>query len=246
MYTVVLPAKNNKESKIRLVWIHGWGGSHEGMLPLANYFADDFENVLVDLDGFGRTAEPENPMSSKEYAEKLCNFLNTLPAKDTVVCGFSYGGRVALHTALLSDKVKGLVLLSSAGIPARHSAFWKIKAFFIRLARHAAENHASLAFLKKYAQGSRDYEQASAIMKKTLVMSLKEDMSDTASQVKIPALLIYGESDTATPVYMAKEYNRLIASSELYTLPNINHLSVLTSPHTINIMEKFLTDKFLK
>ena len=246
MYTLVLPAKKEQEKRKRLVWIHGWGGSHEGMLPLANYFSDTFENVLIDLDGFGRAAEPEQPVSSKEYAKNLCDFLDTLPNKDTIVCGFSYGGRVAVHTALLSDKVKGLVLLSAAGIPARHSLLWKIKAFFIKKVRHTAENHKNFAFLKKFAKGSRDYEQASAVMKKTLVMSLREDISGVAAKVKSPALLVYGEKDTATPLYMAREYNRLIPDSELHTLPNTDHVSVLTSPHTINIIEQFLTEKFLK
>jgi pimeloyl-ACP methyl ester carboxylesterase len=247
LYTVTLPAKNTaNHNSLRIVWIHGWGGSYEGMLPLANYFSDNYENILVDLDGFGRAAEPESPMSSSDYAEKLCAFLSTLPPKDTIVCGFSYGGRVAVHSSLLSDNVKGIILLSAAGIPTRHSLFWRIKASFIRSFRHIAEKHNSLSFLKKFAKGSRDYEQASAVMKKTLVMSLKEDISDKAAKIKVPALLIYGEKDTATPLYMAKEYHDLIKDSALYTLPNTDHLSVLTSFHTINIIEQFLIDKFHK
>ncbi len=244
MFTLVLPPKN-KKGNLRLVWVHGWGGSHEGMLSLAEYFSDTCENVLVDLDGFGRSPEPESPLSSKKYAEKLVDFLKTLPSKDTIICGFSYGGRVAVHSSLLSDAVKGIILLSAAGIPARHSVLWKIKAFFIKKAKHASEKCKALSFLKRFAKGSRDYELASPVMKKTLVMSLKEDISSSASKIKVPTLLVYGETDTATPLYMANEYKRLIPGSELHTLPNTDHLSVLTSPHTINIIERFLTKNFI-
>lgn len=243
MFNVVLPAKNDNNS-LRIVWIHGWGGSHEGLLPLAGYFTDNCENVLFDLDGFGRSPEPISPKSSKDYAADILSFLNTLPPKDTIVCGFSYGGRVAVHMAAMSDNIKGLILLSAAGIPVRHSLYWKIKAFLVKKVRHLAEKVKCLSFLKGIAKGSRDYELASPVMKKTLVMSLQEDMSQLAKNINIPVVLIYGEKDTATPPYMAHEYNSLFGNSYLHMLPKDSHLSVLTSPQTTNIIEEFLADNF--
>ena len=36
MYSTKLEGKEN--TKLRIIWLHGWGADHKAMIPLATYF----------------------------------------------------------------------------------------------------------------------------------------------------------------------------------------------------------------
>ena len=66
--------------------------------------------------------------------------------------------------------------------------------------------------------GSDDYKQLNDIMKQTFVKVVNEDLSDDASKISIPTLLVWGKKDKDTPLYMGKTFNKLIKNSKLIIL----------------------------
>ena len=61
------------------------------------------------------------------------------------------------------------------------------------------------------------------------------------NQIKLPALLIWGNNDTITPPFVAREFNKLIPNSELYFIDKCGHAPMMEVPDEFNvILHKFL------
>jgi 2-succinyl-6-hydroxy-2,4-cyclohexadiene-1-carboxylate synthase len=98
-----------------VVLLHGFGGTRRAwdgvteLLPRERY-----RPLALDLPGHGEAADAPRPISFGGCVEHV---LARAP-EDFVLCGYSLGGRIALHLALAApERVRRLVLVSStAGI----------------------------------------------------------------------------------------------------------------------------------
>src|SRR3954470_19919116 len=86
--------------------------------PLAR---DGVHTILFDLRGHGLSARPATGYTPRESARDLLSILDSLGIDEPVyLLGNSYGGIVAMHTALLAPaRVGGVVLVEAAcsGVP---------------------------------------------------------------------------------------------------------------------------------
>ena len=57
---------------------------------------------------------------------------------------------------------------------------------------------------------------------------VSENLSQVASAVRCPTLLLYGSEDTETPPEIGERFHRLIAGSEISILEGLGHLDILT------------------
>ena len=62
-------------------------------------------------------------------------------------------------------------------------------------------------------------------MRESFVKIVNEHLEACAKKVKNPVLLVYGENDRETPLYMARRYKKLIAGSRLLVLKNAGHFA---------------------
>ena len=94
--------------------------------------------------------------------------------------------------------------------------------------------------IKKHI-GSVDYRNASDVMRKVLVKTVNEDLSNCAKKIKVPTLLIWGECDTEAPLEDAKKLEMLLEDVGLIVFPNATHYAYLEMlPQVINILNNFL------
>jgi 2-succinyl-6-hydroxy-2,4-cyclohexadiene-1-carboxylate synthase len=98
-----------------VVLLHGFGGTHrawDGVI--AHLPAQRCRPLALDLPGHGEQADARRPIS---FARCVKHVLARAPGRFTL-CGYSLGGRVALHVALAAPgRVARLVLVSStAGV----------------------------------------------------------------------------------------------------------------------------------
>lgn len=77
-HTVTIGADSG-ETSWQLIWLHGWGQSHECFLPLAKLFERDGQSFLYDLPGFGKTPMLESGAGTEDYAKALIAHLDKLP-----------------------------------------------------------------------------------------------------------------------------------------------------------------------
>jgi 2-succinyl-6-hydroxy-2,4-cyclohexadiene-1-carboxylate synthase len=98
-----------------VVLLHGFSGTHrawDGVI--AGLDQERYRPLALDLPGHGQAADALRPIT---FASCVAHVLAQCPESFTL-CGYSLGGRVALHVALAApERVRRLVLVScSAGI----------------------------------------------------------------------------------------------------------------------------------
>jgi pimeloyl-ACP methyl ester carboxylesterase len=89
--------------------------------------------------------------------------------------------------------------------------------------------------------GSTDYAAASPVMRASMVQVVNADLTPLLGRIQAETLLIWGETDTATPVSDGQTMERAIAGSGLVVLPGAGHYSFLDAPYAFRaVVESFL------
>lgn len=71
-------------------------------------------------------------------------------------------------------------------------------------------------------------------MVKTAKSAIRHNVGDELYKIKIPTLLVWGNQDTITPPFVAKEFNEKIANSKLVFLDKCGHAPMLELPDQFN------------
>ena len=106
-----------------VVLLHGFSGTHRAWDGVASLLdGERYRPLALDLLGHGEEADREPPIT---FAQCVAHVLDASPQR-FALCGYSLGGRIALHVALAApQRVRRLILVSStAGIeePAERAA----------------------------------------------------------------------------------------------------------------------------
>jgi pimeloyl-ACP methyl ester carboxylesterase len=69
---------------------------------------------------------------------------------------------------------------------------------------------------------------------------------DVLKKIKIPTLILGGEEDAFTPLWLAKKMHRIVPKSELFIIKKGSHAALVEQPELVNLrIEKFLRDRIL-
>ncbi len=78
-------------------------------------------------------------------------------------------------------------------------------------------------------------------MRKSLVMCVNEDLVPYMPSVTMPALLIWGDKDTATPLSDGQTMEKLMPEAGLAVINGAGHYTFLDNPYLYNrILGSFL------
>ena len=92
--------------------------------------------------------------------------------------------------------------------------------------------------------GSADYKSAPPVMRQTLVNPKNSDVTDKLHNIKASTLLIWGENDTASPLWMARIMEEKIKDCGLVVMPGCSHWNFVENPaQTDAILKSFLGGK---
>lgn len=220
-----------------VVLLHGWGQNIAMMKPIGDRLQKNHRITILDFPGFGESEEPKTALTVYDYCEILEELLKKLKVKKPVIMGHSFGGRIAIIYASRNE-VEKVVLFGSPCI--RKEVKPSLKLRMLKSLKKIPGINKLEGFAKNH-MGSRDYKNASEIMKKILVNVVNEDLSECAKKINVPTLLIWGDRDTEAPVEDAKELEKIILDAGLIVLPNSTHYAYLENlPQVINILNNFL------
>ncbi|MBU5256642.1 alpha/beta fold hydrolase [Tissierella praeacuta] len=214
--------------------LHGWGANINTVLPIVNILKNKFRVHALDLPGFGKSEEPKKPIDSFKYAEIVKNYMDNMGIKKVVLIGHSFGGKLSI---ILGSKypeiVDKIVLVNSAGLIPKRGPKYYIKVYTFKAAKLLykilffwLKNEEKMEkFYKKF--GSTDYKASSGVMRNILVTVVNENLLPLLNKIEAPTLLIWGDKDTATPLYMGKIMESQIKDSGLVVLEGTGHYSYL-------------------
>ncbi len=224
-----------------LLCLHGWGGSKESFTELREALkGEDIEILTPDLPGFGSEPEPKKPWTTDDYADWVVTWLQRETRnekRETYLLGHSHGGRIALK--LVTSKpanqqtnkfhVEHLFLCAAAGI--RHPRHFKrilgltlakTGKTFLKIPGIRALQPLGKKFLYQLVR-VHDYENASPIMRQTLINVSAEDLTPLLKNVNIPTDMFWGKEDRMTPFADALLMQSLIAGSHIHAFSGVRH-----------------------
>ncbi len=218
-----------------VLMLHGWGASIQLMQPLAAQLVKyNFRVYALDLPSFGQTSEPPAPWTVHDYANFVLNWADALQLDTFYLFGHSFGGRLGLVLgAEHSHRIQKMVLADSAGIRSKSPIVlhWRQSLYkFIRnslrtLGVGQVANRLQSWYTNQY--GSEDYKQASDVMRQTFINVVNHDLTETATKVQCPTLLLWGDQDQDTPLWQGQLLEELIPDAGLVVYEGAGHYSYL-------------------
>lgn len=221
-----------------LLLLHGWGCSLDIWKSVIADLAAERTLIAVDFPGHGESPEPPAPWSVTEYMELVHGLLKSLPGAPVDVLAHSFGGRVALLLAAEHPEcVDRLVLTGCAGIPPRKSEratgrarrYQALKRLVLgpigRLVGEKKRDALMERLIQRY--GSEDYRALTPSMRATFNRVIGQDLTGCLERIAAPTLLVWGEEDTATPLWMGELMEQKIADAGLVRFAGCGHYAFL-------------------
>lgn len=225
----------NQEGK-DMILLHGWGQNIKMMKMLGDNFTSQYRITIPDLPGFGESMEPPNPWTLEDYKEMLEILVKKLEIKNPIVIGHSFGGRLACLYAS-SNNISKLVLFGSPIRPEKDGKNLKVK--ILKSVKKLPLMNGLGEAMKKHI-GSRDYKQASPIMRQVLVNTVNKDLTEDSKHIKAPTLIIWGENDTEARLEDAKILENVIPDAGLIVLPGTHYAYLENLRQVVKILNSFL------
>lgn len=238
----------------RVVLLHGWGCSTELMKPVAQALSQDMTVLMVDFPAHGRSSQPPEPWGVPDFAACIRALLTKLDFLPCSVIAHSFGGRITIELAASDAALfERIILTGAAGIrdrsdersARRKSAYQKRRAW-VEWARKmrifgSLPDKWQEALVQKY--GSRDYAALSPEMRKTFVKVVNYDQAEKLRDIRNSTLLVWGDRDTETPLWMGQQMERDIPDSALVVLDGGTHFAYLEQAARFNaIARSFLVE----
>ena len=198
-----------------VILLHGWGQNYTMMNPIQQKLKEYYRTASLDLFGFGDSEAIENYDTFDDYVEAFHQFVLEHELNEPILIAHSFGARLAVRYAL-KYPVSALVLTGAAGI--KPPLTWKKKCL--------QTMHKMSKFLPlPKSKGSYDYQHANAFQRKVLVQVVNEDLSEKLDKIDVPVLLIWGEKDDQTPLWMGRKMKELMPKSTLIVLDGDDHFA---------------------
>ena len=249
-----------------MVFLHGWAGSARYWESTAQAIAQDFDCLLYDMRGFGRSPLPQVPPEPsyelETYAEDLAELLTALNLSRVYINAHSTGASIAtLFLNLYPEKVEKAILTCSGIFEYDEKAFttfhkfggyvvkfrppWLAaipfadRIFMARFLHRSLPTEVSLAFLKDFLMA--DKEAAIGTMVTAVSKRAAEEMPAEFARLSVPTLLVAGEFDQIIPAIMGKQAASLSKKVEFVIIPNTSHFPMLEDAATyLQLIRDFL------
>jgi len=228
-----------------LVFLHGWGQSMTMMEPLEEFFKKKYSTLNVDFPGFGLSAPLEEAWTIYDYADALEALLIELNIQNPIFVAHSFGARVALILAHRLN-TQFMILTGAAGLKPKLSfgTHLKVKTYkLLKIGLRIPVIGPKLVPLKTFF-GSEDYKQTRGALRQTFISVVNADLGKLLKEIHTSTLLIWGEKDDATPLWMGKTMEKQIKDCALIVYEDDDHYAYYHQlARTIRIIDAFIQPK---
>ena len=227
-----------------LVLLHGLFGALSNFKDLIEYFKHHYKVVvpmlpLFDLDILHTTVGG--------LAKFVHKFLEARDYRNIHLLGNSLGGHVALVYLLKHpERTKSLILTGSSGLfeSGMGDTYPKRGDYeYIRKKTEVTFYDPKMATKELVDEVFSITNNRIRVIKIIALAksAIRNNLGDELNNIKQPTLLIWGNNDTVTPPFVAREFQRLIPNSELHFIDKCGHAPMMEVPEEFNIiLHKFL------
>jgi 3-oxoadipate enol-lactonase len=227
-----------------VVLIHSLAMDHTFWNPVASELADATAVLVYDCRGHGQSDKPEGTYRVEQFAEDLADLLDHVGWHSAAVAGASMGGCVTLaFAAAYPARAAGLGLFDTTAWYNAPDA-WEQRAVTAETKGLAAmlEFQSTRWFTDAFRANRKDVLDAAVAVflanparcyAQTCRMLGACNMTAALPRLTMPAHIVVGEEDYATPVAMSEILHRGIKGSTMMVIPNARHLTPLECPDRI-------------
>jgi len=238
-----------------LILLHGGLGALEMFGPNLPALGEGREIIAVDLQGHGRTADIDRPLSVDLMADDIAALIRHLKLEQPDIMGYSMGGGVALQTAIRHPDVVGRLVVVST--PFRRNGFYPdILAQQAQVTAEAAEAMKQTPMYQLYASvAPRPQDWPRLLGKIGETMKKDFDLSKEIAGIKATTLIVAGDADIFPPAHAVEMFALLGGGqrdggwdgsgqpkSRLAILPGVTHYNMAIAPALAPTVVAFLDE----
>lgn len=242
-----------------IIFLHGLGAwLYAWRQVLGPVRAAGFRVVAFDNRGFGASDKPVHGYDNAAYTQLLTGLMDSLGLADAVLVGHSLGGAVAAEEAIAHPgRVRGLVLIGSAGLGVREPLLfrvarwplvgplvlaWRGRGLVERLLRstYAEPGLVTAADVDQYYAPVAEPAYGRAL--RGVLREFRFDgLVGRLDRIGAPTLLLWGEQDRWVPVAVGRAMASELPRSAFVTLPHAGHAVAEEAPAALtHLLLEFL------
>lgn len=249
--------------------LHGLGESTFTWHEIVPKLAERRRVIALDLKGFGRSEKPEDgAYDASDQAALAAQFLIDKQLEDVSVVGHSFGGTVALETALApaiqgTRRIRRVAVIGAPVLPrstARHLDLVKMPGlpdlvaatlppeFFARLLLSEAMGgikDVSEETIEGYAAPYREPEALQAFLATARGIVAQEQQAGAVAKrlkrLRLPTLVVWCRKDPIVPLRAGKRLAAALPSAKLRIIDGCHHLPQHERPDALlRVLDPFL------
>jgi pimeloyl-ACP methyl ester carboxylesterase len=237
-----------------LILLHGGFGAIEMFGPNLAALTKGRLVIGVDLQGHGRTADIDRPITSEAMADDIAALIAHLKLDRPDVMGYSMGGDVALQLTIRHPElVNKLVMVST---PIRYNEFWpeireQQKHLLDAATPDAMKQTPMYALYASIAPRPADWSHF--VSKMGAWVNSDYDFTKDVAHVKTPSLVVVGDADIFSVAHAVEIFGLLGGgkrdggwdgagrpASGLAILPGLTHYTIFNAPALAEAVIPFL------
>lgn len=234
------------------ILLHGGFGMIGMFTPILPALAEGRRVIGVDLQGHGRTADIDRPLSFEGMADDIAALVKRLEIDKADIIGFSLGGGVALQTAIRHPGiVRKLVLIST---PFKKDGWYP--EMRQGMSSMTVEGLTQTPLYQAYTSVAPRPGDWPRVVNK-LIQLLRQDYDWTAGAraLTMPAMIVAGDADGLPPAHAVQFFEVLgggqrdagwdksgMSTARLAILPGTTHYDINTSPALAAAITPFLDE----
>jgi 3-oxoadipate enol-lactonase/4-carboxymuconolactone decarboxylase len=233
-----------------LLMLHSLGTAGAVWDAQAAALASSFRVIRPDLRGHGLTEVTPGPYTVELLAGDALAVLDALGVGTAHVAGLSIGGLIAQGLAAQAPERVASLMLCDTALSIPPSETWRERAAMVRA--HGTEAAAEAALARWVTDAFRGQPGAAGLRTMLLRTSAEgyaasceaiaaADLTESTGRLQVPALVLVGEQDAATPLAAARALHEAIRGSSLIVLPGAAHIPTVERPDEVaDALRRFL------
>jgi pimeloyl-ACP methyl ester carboxylesterase len=212
-----------------LIFLHGIMGTSQVWKPYVPLLSNDFNIILPDVRGHGKTENPSKKIDLHSMADDIAALIDALKLDKPFLCGWSTGGDISLDIAMRYPDCVSRLIVGGVTLRVTEAAIETLKAMGLEAPGQINFEQAEKAIPQLTEVWKNDHSQSPSYWKELLIQVSFEMINptlpaeDDLKRISIPTLIIWGDRDQFLPVEDAVELYRLIPNAQLAVVPNADH-----------------------
>jgi pimeloyl-ACP methyl ester carboxylesterase len=219
-----------------IIMVHGAGGSSATWYMQIKHLSDRFHMVGIDLNGHGETPDRMEDNLPNSYLHDIDIIVSQF--EKPVLCGHSMGGALTqLYALRHPDRLAGIVLVGTG-------ARLRVNPMILNMLLNDFDGYVNaVGEIMFHGDADESLRQASRVEVRKCPATITHrdynlcnefDIMDRMGDIKLPVLIIVGDSDALTPVKYSHYMADRIDGSEIHVIAKAGHSVMLEQWESFN------------